>query len=130
MRMKHLKSSYSDLRIIFEQSITVKHLAEPLASFDEKRRASDVREVLEEKDYDAIGVRKSGIITGYACREHLNGGIIRDYTKNFNQNNVLEEREPLSRIMYWRKGSRSSSCYLLSVNRKGVLFPYLVQLER
>ena len=97
--MKYLKSSCSDLRIIFEQSITVKHLAESLASFDEKRMASDVREILNKKDWDVIGVRKSGAITGYACREDLNGGILGDYTKKFNKNIILEERAPLFRLL-------------------------------
>src|SRR3989304_8802400 len=69
--MKHLKSSLNALRELFEHSITVRHISEPLASFEADHPAAQVLEFMEEKDYDVVGVRKNGLVSGYVRREDL-----------------------------------------------------------
>ena len=41
--MKQLKSSVSDLRRMFARTITLRDIAEPLASFDHTQPAAEVR---------------------------------------------------------------------------------------
>jgi hypothetical protein len=55
--MKHLKSSLSDLRHFFSHTITVRDIAEPLASFDADQEGKDVRAVLEKRNFDVAGFR-------------------------------------------------------------------------
>ena len=49
--MKHLKSSLRDLHQIVEQTITVRHLAEPFVSFDGYRAVTEVRAFMDAKDW-------------------------------------------------------------------------------
>jgi hypothetical protein len=69
--MKHLRSSIEDMRRLFERGITVRDIAEPLVSFDDGQSALEVRNFLESKDYDVVGVRRKGMIEAYAIRSEL-----------------------------------------------------------
>jgi len=90
--MKHLKSSLSDLRRIFEENITVRHLAPPFVSFDDSRAANEVRTFMDPpRDYDVVGVRKDGLIEGYVNREDLGPGVLNDYLKPFEPDLLLDE---------------------------------------
>ena len=80
--MKHLRSSIEDLRRLFEHGITVRDIAEPLASFDDGKSAMEVRNFLESKDYDVVGVRRKGMIEGYALRSELAEGKLGDSAKS------------------------------------------------
>jgi hypothetical protein len=72
--LKQLKSSLSDLRELFERSITVREIAEPLASFDFSCSIDEVNKFMVKQDYDVIGIRKDGIIDGYVKKSDLLGG--------------------------------------------------------
>ena len=93
--MKHLKSSFRDLHRLFEQSITVRDIAEPLSSFDESYPAEAAREFMEERDYDVVGVRNEGAITGFVERSDLREGVVGDVSRPFGEGEVVEESEPL-----------------------------------
>lgn len=90
--MKLLKSSLRDLREIFERSITVKDIAEPLASFDGDCSIDDVQKFMDNKDYDVIGVRKDGLIYGCARKSDFSGGKLEEYLIIFDEN----EKFPLT----------------------------------
>jgi hypothetical protein len=79
--MQHIRSSIEDLRRIFERSITIRDLAEPFVSFDDGKSARDVRRFLEWKDFDVVGVRRSGIVEGYAIRSEQGEGELGDFAK-------------------------------------------------
>jgi hypothetical protein len=96
--MKYLKSTHKDLRILFERSITVKHIAEPLISFDAEYPAMQVRKFLEAKDYDVTGVRQYGLVSGYANKIDLVNGKLGDYLLSFKSENVLDEKTSLLRV--------------------------------
>jgi len=55
--MKHLRSTSSDLRRLFDHSISVREIAEPLASFDADRDAASIRGFMEARNFDVVGVR-------------------------------------------------------------------------
>ena len=69
--MKHLRSTLKDFRHIFDLSLTVRFIAEPLISFDAQRDAADVRKIMEEREFDVVGVREGGSITGMVNRESM-----------------------------------------------------------
>ncbi len=77
--MKHLKSSARDLRHLMDNAITVAFLCEPFVSFDHDKAAAAVRQILEEKDFDTVGVRRDGLIVGYCYRKCLTSGTLTDH---------------------------------------------------
>ena len=99
--MKHLKSSLNDLRELFEHSITVRHISEPLASFDADHPAAQVLEFMEKKDYDVVGVRKDGLVSGYVRREDLSledGDKFGGHLVKFESKKLLPETTPLVNV--------------------------------
>src|SRR3990172_1407829 len=99
--MKHLKSSLNDLRELFEHSITVRHISEPLASFDADHPAAQVLEFMDKKDYDVVGVRKDGLVSGYVRREDLSledGDKVGGHLVTFEPNEMLSETTPLVNV--------------------------------
>lgn len=99
--MKHLKSSLADLRELFEHSITVRHISEPFVSFDADHSAAQVRRFMEKKDYDVVGVRKDGLVSGYARREDLSledGDKVGTHLVQFKPDEMLPEITPLLNV--------------------------------
>jgi hypothetical protein len=93
--IKHLRSSIEDLRRLFERSITVRDIAEPFASFDDDHSALEVRRFLESNLYDVVGVRRKGMIEGYALRSELEEGKLGDFAKTFEPGTKLSDSAPL-----------------------------------
>lgn len=88
-KMKYLKSKSSDLRRLFERAISVREIAEPLASFDIDRNAEAARSFMEAHNFDVVGVRDEGHIVGYVRRTHLGAGSLADYLVPFAQEEVI-----------------------------------------
>lgn len=97
--MKHLKSSFQDLHRIFEQSITVHDIAEPLASFDHDHPSDIALEFMETKGFDVIGVRRDGAVRGYALKEDLGSGTIGSHLCELGEEVVLQESAPMLRAL-------------------------------
>ena len=57
------------LRRLFLQGFSVMDVAESLCSFDGERPAWVVREFLQERDFDLVGVRRQGQVARYAVPE-------------------------------------------------------------
>ncbi len=93
--MKHLKSSFHDLHRLFEQSITVRDIAEPLASFDRDYPASKARKFMDDNGFDVVGVRQGGSTRGYVLRESLKEGAVGDYSRDLEPGDILPENDPL-----------------------------------
>jgi hypothetical protein len=96
--MKHLKSTLPNLRELFERSITVKDIAEPLISFDAEKPAIEVRKLLEARDFDVVGVRREGVVAGCARRKDLRDGTLGDHLRPFEAVETLPETTPLLAI--------------------------------
>lgn len=61
----------TSLRRVFTQAFTATDIAEPLVSFDEEAASIRVRELLEQREFCAVGVRRSGHVAGFALRADL-----------------------------------------------------------
>lgn len=93
--MKHLKTSFTDLHRLFRNNITIREIAEPLVSFESDRSASVIREFMERKDFDVVGVRHEGEMVGYVPRQSLGGGNLSEHVVPFLDNHVLDENASL-----------------------------------
>lgn len=93
--MKHLKSSLRNLRELFDRDVSVKYIAEPFVSFDAPRFASEIRDFMEGKDFDVVGIRQNGLIVGYVERTHLREGTLEQYLMPFEERLLLDESSPI-----------------------------------
>jgi hypothetical protein len=97
--LKQLKSSFADLHDIFERSITVGDIAEPVASFDCRDDAQMVKTFMREQDYDYIAVRSHGHIVRYAEGDKLRPGSLAEWSKQFETERLLSDRTSLLKAL-------------------------------
>ena len=93
--LKQLRTSLHYLRELFDRNISVRYLAEPLASFDEEAQAAAVHGFMKEHDFDVIGVRRAGLVEGYAKKTDLLYGTLADHMIAFSSTDLLGDEAPL-----------------------------------
>lgn len=92
----HRLSSYSrSLQEVFEGSVTVRYIASSLASFDTERTAGKIQKWLIRKDYDQVGVRRDGLVVGYALARELTSGALGDHVRDFSDAQLLPIDTPM-----------------------------------
>lgn len=97
--MKHLKSSLADMRTLFGRSVNARHLAEPLVSFDSTSAAKTVRAFMERRDFDVVGVRVDGTVTGFVNRDELGRGSLAPWRHDFDEGrDVVQEHDTITMI--------------------------------
>lgn len=74
-----IKSIPARLKKLSQEGFTTMDIAEPLVSFDAEKQAREVKGFVIERDFDLIGVRRDGLVCGYALREEFEGGTCSDY---------------------------------------------------
>jgi predicted transcriptional regulator len=116
-KIKQLKSSIAELRRTFDEVFSVRHVTENLASFDAERDVDSVRGFMEEKEFDVVGVRISGYVSGYVERVDLSNGVLRNHLLTFSEPECINESEPLLRLLEGLKRSRR-----LFVSRQGRVY--------
>lgn len=97
--MKQLKSTSVDLRSLFEESITVKYVAEPLKAVSADEGATVVRQWMETHYFDVVGVEDTGVICGYVERDRLAGGRCGDYQRIFHPSELIADSTPLMQLL-------------------------------
>lgn len=93
--MKYLRSSLTELRRLFEQSISIKEIAEPLVSFDSSHDSLDVKRFMMRKQFDIIGVRENGITVGYARLQALSLGKLSAHKIAFEPADEVLDSDPM-----------------------------------
>ena len=94
--MKQLKSSLGDLRRLFARTVSIRDIAEPLISFDHSQECAPVRRLMEEKEYDVVGIRTHGVVSGYVRRDELwDTGTLESHGHRFASGDILPDTEPL-----------------------------------
>ena len=109
--MKHLKTSLKELRDLFENTITVRKIAEPLVSFDGEHSADSARRFMEKRHFDVMGVREDGEVAGYVRLEDLTGEEVRDHLVGF-KGAVVPDGAPLVIVI---QSLRDSDAVFVSV---------------
>ena len=79
----------SRLKRLFLEGFSAMDLAEPLVSFDAEARAEDVKKYMVIKDFDLVGVRINGLVSGYVNQTDLEDGCCGDYYREFTPDDDL-----------------------------------------
>lgn len=93
--MKHLKSSLAELRRLFARTLCLRDIAEPLISFDDSRDPTEVRRLMESRDFDVVGRREQGVVTGYFVRPAGHPPDAPLEARRFGPGEALADTEPL-----------------------------------
>lgn len=87
------------LRRFFESGFTAADIAEPLVSFDEDAPARLVCGTLERRQAEVAGVRREGMVVGYAAREQLGDGRLGDQLTPFADGDLVPHDLPLTALV-------------------------------
>lgn len=93
--IRSLKSRRQDVDRIFRRSITAREIAEPLISFEIDQPGGRVRQFMEARNYDVVGVRNEGVINGYVLRGDLGEGQLGEYILHFKEDELINESDSL-----------------------------------
>lgn len=113
--MKQLKSTSSDLRRLYEESITVKYIGESLQSVGGDQDTILIKKWMSEQNFDILGIEENGVVCGYIERENLGEGLCSQYQKIFHPSELIAASTPLMQILpFLREKSR---LFILETNR-------------
>lgn len=90
------RASRTRLKRLFLEGFTVMDIAEPLASFDGDKASAEVRAFMDAHDFDLVGIRKDGVVGGYARREELEGRACGDHMHGFGELDVVSNSASLA----------------------------------
>jgi hypothetical protein len=88
-----------DIKRVLMESFTARDIAEPLASFDSDASGATVRQFMESRDFDAVGIRGEGQMVGYVERGSLQQGACSQCVREFSEMLVLEDTAPLLDVL-------------------------------
>ena len=72
-------STIENLRRVFTEGFTARDIAEPLISFDAATAASEVLDLMNQRNFDVVGLRKDGVVAGYVERDRLRGSVCGEH---------------------------------------------------
>jgi hypothetical protein len=84
---------------IFTEAFVARDIAEPLASFDEGASAAEVRQCMQAKGLDVIGIRTGGEIVGFVERRFLEDGPCGLSQRLLSEARVLSDSAPLLSVL-------------------------------
>ncbi|WP_211274956.1 hypothetical protein [Bacillus marinisedimentorum] len=96
--MMHMIVDYQSLKTIYENNLTVRHIAEDLDVRDIEEDAVKVKELLETRGFDSIGIRQGSRLIGYVEVEELAEGACRHFMKSFHSTELITNSTPLIEI--------------------------------
>jgi len=97
--MTWASSSIQNLRRVFMEGFAARDIAESLLSFDASTSATEVRRIMEKRDFDAVGVRQDGCVVGYAERGDLDGVACGERIRPFEEPLLISDSAPLAEVV-------------------------------
>jgi hypothetical protein len=88
-----------DVKELFENSITVRSVAEELQSRNANEDASIVLKSMAELDFDVMGIEQEGVTYSYVERSRLGTGPCRNYQCIFHPSELIAESTPLLHVL-------------------------------
>jgi hypothetical protein len=113
------KASRQRLKRVFLEGFSAMDIAEPLASFDAERSAEEVRQFMDDRDYDMVGVRRDGIVCGYARRAELSGGCCGAHFHAFGPDDLVTEADSLQKVI--ESLAINNRCFVTLLDRVGAI---------
>jgi hypothetical protein len=95
-------------------------VAEPLVSFDESASSEDVKQFMEDKNFDLVGVRKNGLVEGYVRREELTSGSCGDHCHLFTPDDDLVP-DTANLIDVVKSLAINQQCFVTMLDRVGAI---------
>ncbi len=89
------ESYYDSIQRVFTKGLLARDIAEPLVSFDAGTPAATALAVMQARDYDAVGVRREGLVVGYAVAEEMGDGLCGDHVHPLADGVVLPDTAPI-----------------------------------
>jgi predicted transcriptional regulator len=87
------------VRRVFAETFTARDVAEPLASFDAETPAAEVRAFMEDRGFDAVGVRSKGHVVGFVRSDSLENGTCGQRLQPLDEATVLCDSAPLLTVL-------------------------------
>ena len=110
----------SRLRRLFLEGFSAMDIAEPLVSFDEITDVGSVREYMEEKAFDLVGVRQDGLVEGYVRREELVSGCCGDHIHPFTpDDDLVPDTANLTEVV--KSLAINKQCFVTILDRVGAI---------
>jgi len=103
-------------------------IAEPLISFDADTGTEAVRKFMREKDFDLVGIRENGLVTGYVRRDELAEGFCRDYLRTFTPaDDLVPDTASLTDVV--KSLSINKQCFVTILDQVGAIIT-LTDIEK
>jgi hypothetical protein len=87
------------IKRIFTETFTARDVAEPLASFDADVASGDVRDFMNARAFDVVGIRGEGQVVGYVEKGSLGNGTCGQSRRPLDEAAVLSDNAPLLTVL-------------------------------
>lgn len=91
--------SLADLHVSLDDSLMVRHIAVPLETCGVNDDGKVVRNRMEEKHFDVMGVLENGIIRGYVRQKSLGTGKCGSQCKSFGPSDIIASTTSLVELL-------------------------------
>jgi CBS domain-containing protein len=98
-------STIENLRRVFTEGFAARDVAEPLVSFDASTSAAEALRLMNAEDFDVVGVRRNGLVVGYAQGKNPGEGTCGEQLTLFDETLVLSDSAPLADVVLKLNGS-------------------------
>ena len=97
--MPLIESIPARLKKLSQEEFTAMDIAEPLVSFDVEKKSQDAKAFMVERDFDLVGVRRSGLVCGYVLCNELAEGTCGDYVHPFGEFDFVPDTASLVEVI-------------------------------
>ena len=92
-------TTFRELQTLFNDEITTRFIYEPIFSCSKSDLAQDIKQHLEQKDFDIAGVIDDNFnVVGYIKKDELNGDIVEEHFKPIELSRLISESTPISKL--------------------------------
>lgn len=108
------------MRRLFLEGFTSMDIAEPLISFDADTQTEAVRNFMREKNFDLVGMRVNGLVSGYVRLDELAEGLCRDYLRTFTpEDDLVPDTANLTDVV--KSLSINRQCFVVILDQVGAI---------
>ncbi len=94
-----MNPTHHNLRRVFQQGFSVRDIVRALPSFDHTTPAQQVKQIMEAKGFDVVGIRTDGTVTAFLEQQDLGQGNCGDHAQAFDPSEVVLASMPLAELV-------------------------------
>lgn len=88
-----------ELHSLLDDSLVVRHIAEPLAFCNANEDQRATKKMMVEKNFDMLGLKENGLIKGYVRRSDLSDGKCRHRLIPFQTSEIIASQTPIIQLL-------------------------------